>query len=61
MIESIQRIHSRIGEIQNTFNKLGFAPLNTQLPVKPFSEYLNEAMANSSENKINNSDGSVLL
>ena len=61
MIESIQRIHSRIGEIQNTFNKLGFAPLNTQLPVKPFSEYLNEAMANSSENKINNSDGSVLI
>ena len=61
MIESIQKIHSRIGEIQNTFNKLGFAPLNTQLPVKPFSEYLNEAMANSSENKINNSDGSVLL
>ena len=61
MIESIQRIHSRIGEIQSTFNKLGFAPLNTQLPVKPFSEYLNEAMANSSENKINNSDGSVLI
>ena len=61
MIESIQRIHSRIGEIQNTFNKLGFAPLNTQLPVKPFSEYLNEAMANSSENKINDSDGSLLL
>ena len=61
MIESIRRIHSRIGEIQNTFNKLGFAPINTQLPVKPFSEYLNEAMANSSENKINNSDGSVLL
>ena len=61
MIESIQRIHSRIGEIQSTFNKLGFAPLNTQLPVKPFSEYLNEAMANSSENKINDSDGSLLL
>lgn len=61
MIESIQKIHSRIGEIQNTFNKLGFAPLNTQLPVKPFSEYLNEAMANSSENKINNSDGSLLI
>ena len=61
MIESIQRIHSRIGEIQNTFNKLGFAPLNTQLPVKPFSEYLNEAMANSSENKINDSDGSLLI
>lgn len=61
MIESIQKIHSRIGEIQNTFNKLGFAPLNTQLPVKPFSEYLNEAMANSSENKINNSEGSLLI
>lgn len=61
MIESIQKIHSRIGEIQNTFNKLGFAPLNTQLPIKPFSEYLNEAMANSSENKINNSDGSLLI
>lgn len=61
MIESIQRIHSRIGEIQNTFNKLGFAPLNTQLPVKPFSEYLNEAMASDSENKINNSDGSLLI
>ena len=61
MIESIQKIHSRIGEIQNTFNKLGFAPLNTQLPAKPFSEYLNEAMANSSENKINNSDGSLSI
>lgn len=61
MIESIQKIHSRIGEIQNTFNKLGFAPLNTQLPVKPFSEYLNEAMANSSENKINNSEGSLSI
>lgn len=61
MIESIQRIHSRIGEIQNTFNKLGFAPLNTQLPVKPFSEYLNEAMASNSANKINNSDGSLLI
>ena len=61
MIESIQKIHSRIGEIQNTFNKLGFAPLNTQLPVKPFSEYLNEAMANSSKNKINNSDGSLSI
>ena len=61
MIESIQKIHSRIGEIQNTFNKLGFAPLNTQLPVKPFSEYLNEAMANSLENKIKNSDGSLSI
>lgn len=61
MIESIQRIHSRIGEIQSTFNKLGFAPLNTQLPVKPFSEYLNEAMASDSANKINNSDGSLLI
>lgn len=61
MIESIQKIHSRIGEIQNAFNKLGFAPLNTQLPVKPFSEYLNESMANSSENKINNMDGSILI
>ena len=61
MIESIQRIHSRIGEIQNTFNKLGFAPLNTQLPVKPFSEYLNEAMASNSANKINNADGSLLI
>ena len=61
MIESIQRIHSRIGEIQNTFNKLGFAPLNTQLPVKPFSEYLNEAMASDSANKINNADGSLLI
>ena len=61
MIESIQRIHSRIGEIQNTFNKLGFAPLNTQLPVKPFSEYLNEAMTSNSANKINNADGSLLI
>lgn len=61
MIESIQKIHSRIGEIQNTFNKLGFAPLNTQLPVKPFSEYLNEAMASGVENKVDNTDGSVLL
>ena len=61
MIESIQRIHSRIGEIQNTFNKLGFAPLNTQLPVKPFSEYLNESMASGLENKINDTDGSILV
>ncbi len=61
MIESIQRIHSRIGEIQNTFNKLGFAPLNTQLPTKPFLEYLNESMANDSKNKINNADGSILV
>lgn len=61
MIESIQRIHSRIGEIQNTFDKLGFAPLNTQLPTKPFLEYLNESMANDSKNKINNADGSILV
>ena len=40
---------------------MGFAPLNTQLPVKPFSEYLNEAMANSLENKINNSEGSLSI
>lgn len=44
MIESIQRIHTRIGEIRDTFNKLGFSPVNTRLPVKPFSEYLNEAL-----------------
>ena len=61
MIESIQRIHARIGEIQDTFNKLGFAPLNTQLPNKPFSEHLNEAMAeNNTENKVNNIDGSIV-
>ena len=61
MIESVQRIHARIGEIQDTFNKLGFAPINTQLPTKPFAEHLNEAMAeNNTENKINNIDGSIV-
>ena len=45
MIESIQRIHARIGEIQDTFNKLGFSPVNTPLPTKPFAEHLNEAMS----------------
>ncbi|CRF33361.1 lytic transglycosylase domain-containing protein [Brachyspira intermedia] len=61
MIESVQRIHARIGEIQDTFNKLGFAPINTQLPTKPFAEHLNEAMAeNNTENKINNIDGSII-
>ena len=61
MIESVQRIQARIGEIQETFNKLGFAPINTQLPVKPFAEHLNEAMA-SSKNKVNNVDldGSIV-
>ena len=54
MIESIQRIHSRIGEIQNRFNKLGF---NTPtINNKSFAEHLNEAMSdidttNNSENK----------
>lgn len=61
MIESIQRIHTRIGEIRDTFNKLGFSPVNTRLPVKPFSEYLNEAIANGSENKVNDADGSILI
>ena len=61
MIESVQRIHARIGEIQDTFNKLGFAPINTQLPTKPFAEHLNEAMAeNNTENKVNNIDGSIV-
>lgn len=61
MIESVQRIHARIGEIQETFNKLGFAPINTQLPTKPFAEHLNEAMAeNNTENKVNNIDGSII-
>ncbi|PTY40752.1 lytic transglycosylase domain-containing protein [Brachyspira hampsonii] len=61
MIESVQRIQTRIGEIQETFNKLGFAPINTQLPSKPFAEYLNEAMSeNNTENKINNIDGSIV-
>ena len=61
MIESVQRIHARIGEIQETFNKLGFAPINTQLPTKPFAEHLNEAMSeNNTENKVNNIDGSII-
>ncbi|MEI0518902.1 lytic transglycosylase domain-containing protein [Brachyspira murdochii] len=67
MIESVQRIQSRIGEIQETFNKLGFAPINTTLPSKPFAEHLNEAMAgNNTENKVNsvevnnNLEGSVI-
>ena len=51
MIEAVQRIHVRIGEIQERFNKLGFAPLNTTPPTKPFSEHLNEAMA---ENSVKN-------
>ena len=68
MIESIQRIHARIGDIQESFNKLGFAPLNTQLPTRPFADHLNEAMSvNNIENKadnvnkINNDlDGSII-
>ena len=51
MIEAVQRIHVRIGEIQESFNQLGFAPLNTTPPTKPFSEHLNEAMA---ENSVKN-------
>lgn len=51
MIEAVQRIHVRIGEIQERFNQLGFAPLNTTPPTKPFSEHLNEAMA---ENSVKN-------
>ena len=64
MIESVQRIHVRIGEIQERFNQLGFAPLNTTLPTKPFAEHLNEAMAensiktdNSQLDKLNINDG----
>ncbi|OEJ16069.1 lytic transglycosylase [Brachyspira hampsonii] len=61
MIESVQRIQARIGEIEETFNKLGFAPINTPLPSKPFAEHLNDAMAeNNTENKINNIDGSIV-
>lgn len=61
MIESVQRIHARIGEIQDTFNKLGFAPINTPLPTKAFAEHLNEAMSeNNTENKLNNIDGSIV-
>ncbi|MBW5409963.1 lytic transglycosylase domain-containing protein [Brachyspira hampsonii] len=61
MIESVQRIQARIGEIQETFNKLGFAPINTQFPSKPFAEHLNDAMAeNNTENKVNNIDGSIV-
>ncbi|WIH86018.1 lytic transglycosylase domain-containing protein [Brachyspira pilosicoli] len=63
MIESVQRIHVRIGEIQERFNQLGFAPLNTTPPTKPFSEHLNEAMAensiktdNSQLDKLNKTD-----
>lgn len=51
MIEAVQRIHVRIWEIQERFNQLGFAPLNTTPPTKPFSEHLNEAMA---ENSVKN-------
>lgn len=51
MIEAVQRIYVRIGEIQERFNQLGFAPLNTTPPTKPFSEHLNEAMA---ENSVKN-------
>ncbi|MEI0531421.1 lytic transglycosylase domain-containing protein [Brachyspira pilosicoli] len=54
MIESVQRIHVRIGEIQERFNQLGFAPLNTTPPTKSFSEHLNEAMAESSAKIDNN-------
>ena len=64
MIESIKKIHSRIEDIQSTFNKLGFSPINTQLPTKPFSEYLNEAMAsNNLETKVNsvNDDSNIVL
>lgn len=61
MIESVQRIQARIGEIQDTFNKLGFAPLNTPLPTKPFAEHLNEVMSETNtENKVNNLDGSII-
>ena len=43
MIESIQRIQSRIGEIQDRFNKLGFTtPIQN---TKSFAEHLNEAMS----------------
>ncbi|WP_295158622.1 lytic transglycosylase domain-containing protein [uncultured Brachyspira sp.] len=59
MIESVQRIHTRIGEIQDTFNKLGFAPMNTKTPVKPFSEYLNDAMAADSDS-YNTKDKSII-
>ena len=66
MIESIQRIHARIGEIQDTFNKLGFSPINTPLPTKPFAEHLNEAMSSmdnsTKDNKVNELglDGSII-
>lgn len=62
MIESIQKIQVRIGEIQESFSKLGFAPLNTQLPVKPFAEHLNEAIASSENKKVDNlnADGSII-
>lgn len=62
MIESVQRIQTRIGEIQESFGKLGFAPLNTQLPVKPFAEHLSEAMASSENTKVDNinADGSIV-
>ncbi|WP_300377994.1 lytic transglycosylase domain-containing protein [Brachyspira sp.] len=61
MIESVQRIQARIGEIQDTFNKLGFAPLNTSLPTKPFADHLNEAMSETNtENKINSMNDSIV-
>lgn len=46
MIESVERIHNRINEIQDTFKKLGFAPVDVNMPSKPFSEYLNNAVSN---------------
>lgn len=66
MIESVQRIHVRIGEIQERFNQLGFAPLNTTPPTKSFSEHLNEAMAensvknNSQLDKVNKTDAAAV-
>lgn len=66
MIESVQRIHIRIGEIQERFNQLGFAPLNATPPTKPFSEHLNEAMAensvknNSQLDKVNKTDAAAV-
>lgn len=63
MIESVQRIKSRISEIQETFNKLGFAPVNASFPSKPFSEHLNEAIAENKSLDINeagNSKDSVI-
>lgn len=59
MIEAVERIQNRIEEIQNTFKKLGFSPVNVDAPSKPFGEYLNEA-SKVDASKVMELDGSIL-